>query len=198
MAQSETNWDKLLKIKTSGRDDSKADTYHYPYEPTPYLVLERLATSGYIGKRNVLVDYGCGKGRVDFFLSYETKCQTIGVEYDERMYDKAIENSKTAVSAGRTHFIMKDATQYEVPVDVDCFYFFNPFSVEILKSVIARVIESYYEAPREMYLFFYFPSDEYIAYLMSVDELSFEDEIDCSDLFSENHERERIVVFHID
>ena len=66
----ESQWDKLLRIKTSGRDDSKADQYYYPYEPTPYSVLERLANEEYIGKKNLLIDYGCGKGRVDFFLSY--------------------------------------------------------------------------------------------------------------------------------
>ena len=32
-------WDRLLGIRTSGRDDSRSDTYHYPYEPTPYSVL---------------------------------------------------------------------------------------------------------------------------------------------------------------
>ena len=36
-----------MKIKTSGRDDSRSDQYRYPYEPTPYSVLERLAGSGY-------------------------------------------------------------------------------------------------------------------------------------------------------
>ena len=36
----ENKWDKLLKIHTMGRDDSNADQYHYPYEPTPYSVLE--------------------------------------------------------------------------------------------------------------------------------------------------------------
>ena len=43
MNQNELQWDKLLKIKTSGRDDSHSDQFHYPYEPTPYCVLERLA-----------------------------------------------------------------------------------------------------------------------------------------------------------
>ena len=68
----EEKWDKLLGIKTMGRDDSHADQYRYPYEPTPYPVLERLANSGYIGKKHVLLDYGCGKGRVEFFLSWQT------------------------------------------------------------------------------------------------------------------------------
>ena len=42
MNQNENQWDKLLKIKTTGRDDSRADQYRYPYEPTPYCVLQRL------------------------------------------------------------------------------------------------------------------------------------------------------------
>ena len=46
----ELEWDKLLHIRTTGRDDSHSDQYRYPYEPTPYSVLERLANSGYIGK----------------------------------------------------------------------------------------------------------------------------------------------------
>ena len=69
MEQNEVQWDRLLKIKTTGRDDSHSDQYRYPYEPTPYCVLERLANSGWIGRKNVLVDYGTGKGRVCFFLS---------------------------------------------------------------------------------------------------------------------------------
>lgn len=51
MTENENKWDKLLRIKTSGRDDSRSDQYRYPYEPTPYSVLERLAFSEYIGKK---------------------------------------------------------------------------------------------------------------------------------------------------
>ena len=46
MADKEHSWDKLLQIKTTGRDETNADAYHHPYEPTPYSVLERLADSG--------------------------------------------------------------------------------------------------------------------------------------------------------
>lgn len=62
---------------------------------------------------------------------------------------------------------------------------------------MARIIESYYEKPREMYLFFYYPSEEYISYLMTVDELEFYDEIECGDLFEGKDERERIMIFRI-
>jgi len=193
----ETQWDKLLHIKTSGRDDSRADQYYYPYEPTPYSVLERLANEGYIGKKNRLIDYGCGKGRVDFFLAYQSRCRTIGIEYDDRIFKVAAENQKSAVSSGRTSFYMGNAEEYEVPVEADRFYFFNPFSVTILRSVMGRIKESYFECPREMLLFFYYPSDEYVSYLMTVKNLMFVDEIDCRDLFEGDNQREKILVFEM-
>ena len=191
----EEKWDKLLQIRTTGRDNSHADQYRYPYEPTPYPVLERLANGGYIRKGNTLLDYGCGKGRVDFFLSWQTRCRSIGIEYDERIYEKAVENQNMSSVSGRVTFQAVDAGEFPVPESVDRIYFFNPFSLEILQKVISRIRDSYYEAPREILLFFYYPSDEYISYLMTVDELDFLDEIDCRDLFPGDDPRERIIIF---
>lgn len=191
----EEKWDKLLQIRTTGRDDSHADQYRYPYEPTPYPVLERLANSGYIRKGNTLLDYGCGKGRVDFFLSWQTRCRSIGIEYDERIYEKAVENQNMSSASGRVTFQAVDAGEFPVPESVDRIYFFNPFSLEILQKVISRIRDSYYEAPREILLFFYYPPDEYISFLMTVNELTFYDEIDCGDLYDGKDSRERIVIF---
>ena len=193
----EQQWDKLLKIKTSGRDDTKSDCFRYPYEPTTYSVLERLANSGFIRKKDVVLDYGCGKGRVDFFLAYQTGAHCVGVEYDERIFAVAEENKKTAVSGAKTEFVLSNAETYPVPEKVNRCFFFNPFSVEILQKALARILESYYESPREMLLYFYFPSAEYISYLMTVNELSFYDEIDCSELFEENNDREKILIFQL-
>lgn len=191
----EEKWDKLLQIRTTGRDNSHADQYRYPYEPTPYPVLERLANSGYIRKGNTLLDYGCGKGRVEFFLSWQTRCRSIGIEYDERIYEKAVENQNMSSASGRVTFQAVDAGEFPVPESVDRIYFFNPFSLEILQKVISRIRDSYYEAPREILLFFYYPSDEYISFLMTVNELTFYDEIDCGDLYDGKDRRERIVIF---
>ena len=96
MEQKEQQWEKLLKIKTAGRDDSRSDAYRYPYEPTPYCVLERLGNSGWMGKKNVVLDYGTGKGRVCFFLSYQTRCRAVGIEYDERIFLAAEETGAMA------------------------------------------------------------------------------------------------------
>ena len=195
MVDNESTWDLSLRINTIGRDETGADQYHHPYEPTPYCVLERLADSGFFGKDDVVLDYGCGKGRVGFFLSHRTKAKTIGIEYDEHIYAGALENQKTAKA--KADFVLTRAEEYEVPADVNRCYFFNPFSAEILHKVMARIIESYYENPREIFLFFYYPADEYISYLMTVDELEFYDEIECDDLFPGKDPRERIMIFQL-
>lgn len=193
----ELDWDKKLNIDTIGRDDSKEDAYHYPYEPTPYLVLERLVEENYIDKYNIVVDYGCGKGRVSFFLNAKLGCKTIGVDFDERMISCALKNLERYRNKKSVEFQCIAAEQYEIE-DADSFYFFNPFSVEILQSVIGKINKSYYNKPREMKLFFYYPSDEYISYLMTVPELCFLDEIDCSDLFEGENRRECIVIFELE
>lgn len=197
MEQNELQWDKLLKIKSTGRDDSHSDQYRYPYEPTPYRVLERLANTGYIGKKNTLLDYGTGKGRVCFFLSYQIRCRSIGIEYDEHIYAGAAKNQLSAVSRRRTCFVMENAERYAVPTDADRIYFFHPFSVEILKTVLAKIIDSYYENPRKLLLFFYYPSDEYVGYLMMQEALMFVDDIDCRDLFPGEDQREKILIFGV-
>lgn len=195
MTDYEKTWDASLRVQTCGRDALGADEYHHPYEPTPYSVLERLADSGMIGKDDFVLDYGCGKGRVGFFLSYQTKAKTVGIEYDERIYGGALENQMTART--KAEFVLTKAEEYEVLSEVNRCYFFNPFSVEILHKVMARIIESWYEHPRELFLFFYYPADEYISYLMTVDELEFYDEIECDDLFAGKDIRERIMIFRL-
>ena len=188
-------WDKKLKIRTTGRDASGADAYRYPYEPTDYCVLQRLADSGLITAANVLVDYGCGKGRVGIFLHHVIGCRTVGVEYDGDVYAAALENLRAYGKDG-VSIVCAAAESYPVE-DADCFYFFNPFSLEVLQSVYARILESYYGKLKRHRLFFYFPSDAYVSWLMARSELQFLQQIDCRDLFPGSGERERILVFEL-
>ncbi|MBQ9505086.1 MAG: SAM-dependent methyltransferase [Lachnospiraceae bacterium] len=222
MVDSEQRWDRLLRIKTGGRDDSHAGAFNFPYEPTPYCVLERLASRGYIGKRNTLVDYGCGKGRVPLFMSYQTRCRSYGVEYDEDIYNRALRNVRECPAGNRVNIMLTKADTFEVPVEADRFYFFNPFSVEILKRVLKRIMETHYvnltklaaaptlsaaasqvntaaaAVPTDRLLFFYYPSQEYISALQAMDELTLVEDIDCTDLCPDTaNERERVVVFGI-
>ena len=48
----EEQWERKLNIRTSGGNDHSADGENFPYEPTPYSVLVRLAESGYLTGNN--------------------------------------------------------------------------------------------------------------------------------------------------
>ena len=154
MQNLEQEYDKILNIKTSGRDDSKSDLTNFPYEATPYLVLERLLEYNYISKKDLLIDFGCGKGRVDFFFSSNTKCKSIGIEFSKILYDRAIKNKESS-NLNRVEFINTDAKDYQIPDDASRFYFFNPFSIDVLKIVLKRINESYKKTKREILLLFY-------------------------------------------
>ena len=194
-------WDLQLGIRATGREDYAADTHHYAYEPTPYSVLERLAGSGYIEAGDVLVDYGCGKGRAAIYLNRVLNCRAIGIERDPALYLKAMANLESCSAkthANDIYFFNLSAEEYAID-GANCFYFFNPFSDTILRPVLRRVFKSYYSQPRGMKLFFYYPSPEYEAVLSSNDELEFFDDINCGDLFpgSGGDPRERILVYGI-
>ena len=145
----------------------------------------------------MVLDYGCGKGRVGFFLSHQTGARVIGIEYDDRIYAEALLNRNDAASRAKAEFVLTGAEAYAVSPAVNRCYFFNPFSLEILRKVMARILESWYEQPRRLLLFFYYPADEYLAYLMTVEELEFYDEIECEDLFAGKDARERILIFEL-
>ena len=102
-----------------------------------------------------------------------------------------------AVSGSLVRACCASAETFTVPAEADRFYFFNPFSVEILQKTMGKILRSRYDAPRDILLFFYYPSDEYLAWLMTVDELTFVDEIDCRDLFEGENQRERIMIFEM-
>lgn len=229
-------WDEKLGIVTAGADGDSSDTVNFRYEPTPYAVLERLADSGLIGPENVLIDYGCGRGRCSLFLHAKTGCRAIGIDHNPaligdakanlvRMQGKTLnpdlpapgfpmkkgkpeeacffergfpESEQSPEMEGRNDvtFRRAKAQNYRV-TEEDLFYFFNPFSEVILQGVLQEIVGSWYENPRQMYLFFYYPKDEDVALLSMFDEIMFYDEIDCTDLYGGRDDREKILVYEI-
>ena len=188
------NWDTQLNIDTEGMDERLADWHHFRYEPTPYEVLERLLDSGLITENNHVLDMGCGKGRVSFFLAQTIGCKTTGVDFDPKMIEAAEANRKQTHYPELSQFVCANAEDFVI-TDQDCFYFFNPFSEKILRSVMRHLLDAWHEHPRPFKLFFYYPSHDVLSYLMTLDELIFLDEIDCEDLYEEKDERERIMIF---
>ena len=112
-------------------------------------------------------------------MTEETGCRSIGIDFlpgfieaaEENRNNAAGRNRKNAVGRDRISFFQADAAAYEVPAEADRFFFFNPFSEVTLQAVLQNILDSWYIAPRRILLFFYYPSDAYIANLMNMDEL---------------------------
>lgn len=222
--QPDREWDEKLGIVTAGADGDSSDTVNFRYEPTPYAVLDRLAGSGLIGADSVLIDYGCGRGRCSLFLHAKTGCRAIGIDHNPLLVREAKANLVRMKAAGpgprgQDHLLSERssiagweetektaeqavtfrrmrAQDYRV-TDEDAFYFFNPFSEVILQGVLQEIIASWYENPRQIYLFFYYPKDEDVALLSMFDEILFYDEIDCTDLYGGRDDRERVLVYEL-
>lgn len=185
-----------MRINTIGRDESDSDDNHFPYEPTPYSVLERLAESGYVDKDSRVLDYGCGKGRVCFFLTSACGCSATGIDFSEKMIQKSESNRDNYLWKNRIRFRCCLAEQYELQ-DEDVIFFFNPFTERTLRAVLGQVRKSWYRKSRQIRLLCYYPSDEFVSCLMTTPGVEFLDEISCQDLFGENNPRERILIFEM-
>ena len=186
----EREWDKRLRIRTVGREDE--DNPHYsPYEPTPYAVLQRLADSGHIRRRDHLLDYGCGKGRVAFFMASVVGCRVTGIDHSPKLIDMAKENRRSSRLGDRVALVCALAEQYELH-DENVFFFFNPFSEKVFEGVVRRLMTR-----EDGKLILYYPSVEYTAFLSTLPEFEHVDTIDCGDLFNGRNDRERIEVYRL-
>ncbi len=146
--------------KTAGRDDSRSDTEHHPYEPTDYCVLERLANSGHIRKKNTLIDYGSGKGRVSIlWLTKRAAIPSVSNMMNDYMKRRLL-NGESPAARNRVSFVHGDAALYKLPDQADRYFFFNPFALHTIKRVLGNIFDSLYHNPREIKLFFYYVNDE--------------------------------------
>ncbi|WP_407410789.1 methyltransferase domain-containing protein [Methanobrevibacter sp.] len=181
---SDSNWDHILNISTESVDYSDEDNQNYGYDPTPYIVLERLVELDILKKDDVVVDYGCGKGRICFFINSQVGCRIIGIDHSERLLEIARENLESYGDGADIDFVNSKAEDY-VPDGANCLYFFNPFSSHVFQDVLRRIGESYGRNPREILIFFYYSTIEYRLYLPTEPRLKLvesayfsEDEID--------------------
>lgn len=145
---------------------------YYRYEPTSYsgLICAFDALDGVITKYDRLVDFGCGKGRVLFYVNQRFQCEVCGIEVDEEVYEAALDNrayynTRFRDSMNRIEIINGKAEEYPVCPEDTIFYFFNPFDLKIFQSVIGNIMQSIEANPRKIYLVLYYPKEDYRKYL---------------------------------
>lgn len=193
-------YDFSLKIKTTGvREWLTKSTHHNRYEATPYEALDEFFSDYKLEKENVLVDFGCGKGRLPFYIHNRFDVATTGVEVSELLYDEALKNlvrymDKRKKSAQPIRFECTLAEKYDIKETDTHFYFFNPFSTVIFAKVIDNILLSTEKYPREVDVILYYPTAAYMHFMEDSSPFELFQEVKLTGL-NEINKNERFVVF---
>jgi SAM-dependent methyltransferase len=195
-------YEKLLNIDTREKQKGFNKSLHYhPYEPTPYSALEKLFTSYELKSSDRIVDFGCGKGRLNFFINYLFNATVVGIEMNEAFYKEAIENrnsylKKNKKGMDKIHFHCCFAEEYQIdPLD-NQFYFFNPFSIQIFMNIINNILLSVEKAEREIELILYYGSEDYLFFLENSTSFELKEEVTLPGLY-EYDPRERFLIYRL-
>lgn len=182
-------YEKLLNIKTTGEQQGFYESHHYNrYEATSYMALESLFKEYTLDASDNIIDFGCGKGRLAFYINYYYNSSVTGIEMNNNYYTICENNKKSYFKSfskpkEKIKFLNIFAENYEVSSSDNKFYFFNPFSLQLFIKVLNNILISVEEFPREIDLIFYYPSEDYIDYLENYTSLTLKKEIPVHNLY---------------
>lgn len=138
-------WGKIEPDHLDGPDEIKMHARRYEATDPRYFkkLFENLK---WPFSKSIFIDFGCGKGASLVYASGYKFKKLIGVEFSEQLTGTARENLKkqSDLSHGNIDFeiINTDAGKYEIPIEADCFYFFNPFDEIVLDQVMMNIRKS--------------------------------------------------------
>lgn len=196
------DYDQILSVKTKNKgSQTKMSTKYNPYEATPYSILHILFQNYTLKKSDMFVDFGCGKGRLLFFVHNLFGSSVTGIEMDEQLYEKTIKNKdkylrKIKSPNAPIHVERCLAEEYKIKRSENKFYFFNPFSVHIFKKVINNILDSVEKNKRAVDLILYYPTDEYVEHLEQNTPFTSIQEIKIPSLYDINN-NERFLIYRL-
>lgn len=128
------------------------DIYH-----TEYAVMPLIFKYVKITPSDILVDVGCGKGRViNYWLSKGHRNKIIGLELDPSV---AAQTAKQLRKWTNVTIVPGDAV-HNLPQEGTIFYFFNPFSELKVKQFQKRMLELFHNKP--VTIIYYRPKSLYV------------------------------------
>ncbi len=197
----EQDYEALLNIKTSGKQDLDETSIHYNrYEPTEYSALNKLFKEYKITDKDSIIDFGCGKGRLNFYINYFFGSNVTGIEMNHYFYEESLHNrtsylNKHKKNLGNINFCCCLAEEYKIQSNDNKFYFFNPFSLQIFMKVLENILVSVEENKRNVELILYYPSDDYIFFLENYTFFMLIKEVRLENF--NNDSRERFLIYRL-
>ncbi|OPC04299.1 hypothetical protein BAS10_14575 [Elizabethkingia meningoseptica] len=132
--------------------------FAYNYEPSNhYTFIRMLKSIDWNWEESVFIDIGCGKGAAILLATRYNFKRYIGVELSTLLAEECDKNIRKFTGKKAIDYTICncDAMNYEIPDDVNVFYFYNPFAPPVLKAVMQRIEESLQRNPRKVIIFYF-------------------------------------------
>ncbi|WP_299554257.1 methyltransferase domain-containing protein [Seonamhaeicola sp.] len=119
------------------------------YIPSKSWQIKRLLKASKITCNDAIFDYGCGKGKALYEFSKYKLNKIGGIELAKELADIAKINMQK-LNLPNVKIVNGNALNFTELDDYNYFFFFDPFSVDIFKSVINIILTNYKKNPREI------------------------------------------------
>lgn len=124
------------------------------YSPTPVRTIRQVLATVPLNYENAaFIDFGSGKGRALLAAAEFPFKRIVGVDYSSQLCAIArvnIDRYRSATQRYRSIEVhCQDATDFTVPPDAGCFYFYEPFSAAVAETVLDNIESSLRGHPRE-------------------------------------------------
>lgn len=131
------------------------------YDPISYACMDAVLHDLKIdSNRDVFVDIGSGRGRAVIMAGLQPFRRVLGIELHSGLYQDSLKQIARVRPKFRTQdvsIVQADATRFDYPADMSIVFFWNPFTGEILESVLERIRLSHERNPRPMTLIYSIP-----------------------------------------
>lgn len=166
---SDLRFDRRFQVQTSGvvQTDQLDVPDHRRTHAVEYLPTSATALGWLLAKLPMshsdfaFVDMGSGKGRMLLIASEFPFQRVIGVELALELHEIAEQNilrfRSRNIRCRDVQAIHQDATEFEFPNQPLVLFLFNPFSAEILRPVVDRLVASLQAEPRQVYVIYHNP-----------------------------------------
>ena len=144
LLRAEYRYEKQFRIRTSRIKHSDSDDF-YHYQGAPYWSLMKIfATVPQTCRLLPFIDIGSGKGRAVFVAEYCGFHVATGVELQHELVEESQANLRRYPykrKASSISFIQSNALDFAYPEHAALYFFFNPFSEEIMERVLEKMVK---------------------------------------------------------
>lgn len=192
--------DRELNIHTCAIEEWEASVLHYHRsEPTPYRALDRFLEVYRWPDQPLLVDFGAGLGRINFYFHHKAGIKGYGIElHPERCKQALLNRQHYAARLGLEEvalgidFLSCQAQDHEPLPESNIFFFFHPFSDHIFAQSLEMIALSLKKHDRTADLVLYYPS---YGYFKALDQCGLFTEYQFTDMEWNEDERDAFWVF---